>query len=230
MSLESLIYHYKGSAGSGDWAHKGRPPRRGGSGGGGGLSTIGLDSTSSPEQRRGVSRVVRTAVPKYDAFIEHYNLKDLCNKKAEECHGLKVYSGSNYSDINKSLRKQETDYPNIPSTNLSANEVAIAAMDKAFDTFPKVPKDVKVYRHVSPEVISKMTQGTVFKDHAYVSTTITPGDGNIEIRIPKGSKGIFIDDISSYPGENELLLNRGSRFRILKNDKSGVVAELISED
>jgi len=230
----TLYYSRKGSAGSGDWGHRGRPGKVGGSGGGGGLATLGLTHESSPAQRRGMSRVVRTEYQKYDDKLEeHYKLigpNNRCQKFPEECQGLTEYTGSSYALINTALRKNKTEPPDVP---LIGEAKAIKAMDNAFERFPRVPMDIKVTRGISPNTANLMTPGTIFKDHGYTSTTISQfpdwGEVNMVIRVPKGSKGIYLDRISEYQGERELLLNRGSRFNVISRTSDEIVAELLPD-
>ncbi|WP_179871788.1 ADP-ribosyltransferase [Bacillus cereus] len=56
---------------------------------------------------------------------------------------------------------------------------------------------------------------------AYTSTSLKPGDTEfaqspirVEIKIPKGTHVPYIDSISEVKGEQEILLPRGSKFRI----------------
>jgi len=37
----------------------------------------------------------------------------------------------------------------------------------------------------------------------------------LQIKIPKGSKGMFVEDFSANPGESEFLLPRGSKVKVV---------------
>ena len=49
------------------------------------------------------------------------------------------------------------------------------------------------------------------------------GDGVVQITIPKGSRGAFLDGLSGIPTERELLLPRKSVFRVTGRAPDGTV-------
>ena len=68
-------------------------------------------------------------------------------------------------------------------------------------------------------VRDKSIVGQRFVEKGFCSTGINSGAGwdkevNLEIVAPKGTKGMYVDPISRYQGEEELLLQRGSIFEI----------------
>ena len=74
--------------------------------------------------------------------------------------------------------------------------------------------------------------GFMIRDKAFLSTTIirdgtlqgTFRQGQVEFRIlaPKGTKGLYIEEMSIFPdSEQELLLDAGTIFRVTKIDASG---------
>jgi hypothetical protein len=77
--------------------------------------------------------------------------------------------------------------------------------------------------------------GDVVHDLGFTATAITPGafgSGTIQIRLPKGTKAVYIDSISnygenSYKPERELLLARGTRYRLV--NKSPKVFEVFEQ-
>jgi len=229
----ALYYSRKGSAGSGDWGHRGRPGKVGGSGGGGGLSTIGVKPGSPVGERKrhaSAYRIMqRLPTADHNELTNHYKLNDKqCKKYPKECASLTFYTGSDYSIINSNLRGIPQDWQEKAFSD--AHKEAIVNMDKAFDTFPRVPKTIRVTRSVADNVLDKMTPGTVFRDDGYVSTTISGMSmSKMQIKVPKGSKGIYVSEISNFSSERELLFPRGSRFKVLTKDKNTnrVVVELL---
>jgi len=71
--------------------------------------------------------------------------------------------------------------------------------------------------------------GMLGTDKAFLSTTIQKGGVTsfqfmqVEYRIlaPKGTKGVFMDPISTFQNEKEFLLQAGTMFRVLKVGKEG---------
>ena len=69
--------------------------------------------------------------------------------------------------------------------------------------------------------------GTSFEDQAFVSTGAAKSTGFstepiiLNIYCPKGTKGAYVDDISNFKGENELILQRGYSYKVTKVEKKG---------
>lgn len=117
-------------------------------------------------------------------------------------------------------------------------------LDHALETAPRVPMDITVFRGMPKH---ELQVGDEIDDPAYVSTSLTRGrpddfaswqtersewpeeDGpkqppgeTIEIRVPKGTKAIYLDafdeDQSRGLREHELLLARGLTYRVVSVD------------
>lgn len=65
--------------------------------------------------------------------------------------------------------------------------------------------------------------GKVLKEPAYQATTINPEIGGAfsrdvvyKIEVPKGAKGLFLEEFATYGTEEELLLDKGSRFQVMR--------------
>lgn len=73
--------------------------------------------------------------------------------------------------------------------------------------------------------------GSVFQDKGFVSTSIDPnhewyGAPVAEIRVPRGARGLYIRSLG-LKDEYEFLLNRGQNYKVVKNDSSGIIVEMI---
>lgn len=248
MTLQTLFQIIvKGGAGSGNWVHPGDPPNRGGSGRGGGLGAVGLDSSSSLEERKRTVGYIRTSGEEYarmdnsHAALEknqeklnaHYNIANKCGSGGIDCDALKDYTGYNYQNINGLLRKGEEDI-----TNVSKQKDRVKGIDNALDKLPRTPKNMKVFRGVSNNVANNMTVGDTVVDKGFMSTSLNKRFGSawsgavaIEIRVPKGSKGAYLGTISNQGNnESEFLLPRGSKLKVLSKTappKSRIIAELV---
>lgn len=144
------------------------------------------------------------------------------------CDALTDYTGGGYEYVNSYLRGQD-----VPSYGLASAKELQQEIDKSFNNAPPIPKNMIVYREMSGEPLAGLKPGDVFQDKGFVSTTIksdlnfAPGASKLEIRVPKGSKGIYIQSISQYKSEQEMLLNRGSKFKVIEENPNGLVLELI---
>lgn len=148
---------------------------------------------------------------------------------------LTIYTGSEYKDINDSLRRGGTHHERVP------------VLTETLENCPELETDTKVFRNVDltamkylfndkagelsigianfgkPEQISELKKLLVngtFTDDAFLSTTYKEGafkDGGVqfEFHLKKGyDKGMFVESISNFGHEKEFLLQRGQKFEI----------------
>lgn len=136
-----------------------------------------------------------------------------------EKSAIKAYSSDKgmipaYKEINTGLRS-DSEVPD-------EHKQTVADLDAAFST-AIAKESFKVYRGVSVEFAEKLSKGKAFVDKAFSSTT---SDKNIakefsgkrgvvmEISVPKGAKALSLKDVSQYPEEKEVLLNRGGKYKV----------------
>ncbi|MEU9466942.1 ADP-ribosyltransferase, partial [Streptomyces avermitilis] len=137
----------------------------------------------------------------------------------ESRRGLVTYTGSAYDSINSHLRFGA----DVSEYTLQT----IDEMDRVMGAAP-VPEDIMVVRgtgidHLQLDSPLDM-QGRVFDDKAYTSTALgktppPPFDGKpvyMHLRVPKGTPALWLDHISQVPGERELLLARGSEYKVTR--------------
>lgn len=134
---------------------------------------------------------------------------------------LRHYTGNNFTEINGQLRGK---YPPTPSVMAHA-----ANMQRGMKP---LPEGVILYRGTGPtaalpgniEAYKDLIGGT-FVDHGFFSTSIGPRSGQIKLTIeaPKGTPAAYVQNISHYPNELEMLLGAGLRYEILsaKEENSG---------
>ncbi|MFU0252202.1 ADP-ribosyltransferase [Spiroplasma sp. Moj] len=80
----------------------------------------------------------------------------------------------------------------------------------------------KINRDLFTQIRQDYT-GKKFTQHSFLSTSLSKDPNKsysgecypilLRISLPKGTKAIYVDEISKYYGQNELLLNRGYTFR-----------------
>lgn len=147
--------------------------------------------------------------------------------------GAYHYSGGSYSKINAQLRKYK-------SPTGGANDKAIAQMDKEFAAVPPLDHGIVTVRQMStdgpfPGYPPPMDAGAEFVDHGYSSTSKKTGTWSgqviMEVRIPKGGKVLDLNHTtkSQHSGEQEILLNRGTKYRIVSDAKSGDNRKIVVE-
>lgn len=126
--------------------------------------------------------------------------------------------------FNQSLRNNE------PISNYMID--GINKLNNCISTSPSFNTDYYFYRFLEEDTfLKKLKPGDVFTDKGFLSTTrdpfYSPGiDGEfglilLKINIPKNKKGVglFIENFSMFPQEEEFLLAFGSKLKLIsKND------------
>lgn len=151
-------------------------------------------------------------------------------------NALQTYTSSGYLRINGSLRgvikAKDADKENI------------ANIDKALKKSP-LKEDTVVFRNMDEDALKdllgsdqKRWTGQAYSDKGYTSTSIKPRGGfegiPMEIRVPKGTPAGYLGNLpgGSFTSEQEMLLGRGLKFRILKvkdGRKPTIISEVINE-
>lgn len=166
----------------------------------------------------------------------------------EQRNALGYYKRGGYQSINSRLRETGGNLSAVPK----GTRERIEPMDGAFKNAPSTDRAVMVMRRgLPPEVKRAFANhneagllGQTFGDDGFASTTMNNdwlsqavgGHGQLFLVLPKGSKALPIDGTANIKGapEDELLLPRGSRYRITtveRGDKGDPIieAELLLE-
>lgn len=140
---------------------------------------------------------------------------------SSEKAGVVKYTSNAYHDMNNYLR-------GISSSTSYKNEIEAckAALSKA-----SLPKETVVRRgsgynmlrdlgigDITPQNKDKFI-GAVVTDKGFVSTSPSPHggfSGSIEyvIKLPQGSQAMYVDSISRFQGEQEMLINCGGKYAV----------------
>lgn len=150
------------------------------------------------------------------------------------------YTSYHYKDVNSALRG------GLYSAGKARADVRdrIDRCTEALDAFA-VAEDVVVYRGMgsmramasflgmTEADLSKMVRngtldqlaGSRGKEGAFMSTAVSKGDAwsgpKLVALVPKGTPALYVDPVSAHRGERELLLQRGSRFDVVKAEPDG---------
>lgn len=139
----------------------------------------------------------------------------------EEKAGVYKYTSNAYTDMNRYLRGQ---------SNKTRYEKEIEAAKRALAK-ASLPRETIVRRGSGYNMLDELGFGSItpqnkanfigaiVEDKGFVSTSPSPTggfSGSIEyvIKLPKGSQAMYIDSISYFQGEEELLINAGGRYAI----------------
>jgi hypothetical protein len=146
--------------------------------------------------------------------------------EASESDALEGYTKDRHRFINEALRNGEGVLPEQDDDLKAEIEALDAALDKS-----EVPGNVTVFRMMSdPTMLAAFEsgdlEGATFVDYGYTSTTMTPEylktiadystsePMQVTINVPKGTRGAYLGESSAEPDEHEMLLKRGTLFRV----------------
>jgi hypothetical protein len=152
-----------------------------------------------------------------------------------ELGAIESYTGTDFLDINQKLYELPTGIkadqiqPEYDGDPIPAQ---VAALDSALNKM-KTDDEFLSYVGLGTEYdITSFAPGSTFRFKGYRSTTINPNIAlnynsrvnktvsrqqtvMLQIKVPKGSKGMFVEDFSANPGESEFLLPRGSKVKVV---------------
>ena len=138
--------------------------------------------------------------------------------------GLRHYTGDAYIEMNSYLRGQST----------SIGTTSKRAIDQSSRGMRPSPEPMLLRRgtgfiqfgsDVNANTIWGIT-GKTFEDKGFLSTSAAGkaafgGQVAMEIEAPAGTPGMWVDNFSKHPGENEWLLDKGTKMKVLNVRKEG---------
>lgn len=141
---------------------------------------------------------------------------------SEEQRGVRIYTGDSYKLMNAYLRGQKTA-DEVGERIINSIDMCASALEKASTT-----RDMIVRRGDDYNVLEELgvdfskanlenIKGSPLTAKTFFSASPDPYGGfdkSIEyiVKVPKGSQAMYVDSISIYEGEKELLINRGGRY------------------
>lgn len=195
-----------------------------GSGSNGGVHTSDVAGSAGDASASdsGADYAELTRKPQIRAVAKHYedwSMKDVTDEEAKYLVGYKQFE---YKRVNASLRN-----------GFVFNEAKM--MDQVLDRAPSLPQNLKLFRGMpAAEIPKSLKAGDLIQDKGYVSTSLDRktarefGGVSVEIRAHKGQAGAWMDPFGS--AEYEVLLPRGSVFRVVSRDRGSLVLEYAGYD
>ena len=137
---------------------------------------------------------------------------------SSEKDAIRTYTGAAYRDINGYLRgmRSSTGY----ADEIKACKAALSKASLPEEVIVRRGSDYNMLRDLGFYKITSETKnqviGGIVTDKGFVSTSPASSggfSGSIEyvIKIPAGSQAMYVDTISKYQGEQELLINCGGK-------------------
>lgn len=129
---------------------------------------------------------------------------------------LRWYTGGNFDKLNEALRKD------LPLTE--EQEKHLKELQRQFEEAPEIKVPLIVYK-------SKNSR-TVYSNKAFVSTSLSFEEAKkfssstcciLEIIVTPGSKVLYLHEVSRFPEEQEVLLNRNGTLTVTQTeDRNGM--------
>ena len=149
----------------------------------------------------------------------------------QERLALLTYQGGEFRQINNALRSSG-EPPKKYAKTVKDLDAAIAK--KAIGADVTVYRGMNLSDPAARAVVDKWEPGATFQDKAYISTSLDrklthetfadPSGATIEIRVPKGSHGAYMNAANDNPhlaSEKELLLPRSTQYRVVSKTPRG---------
>ena len=96
----------------------------------------------------------------------------------------------------------------------------------------KLKHDIIAYRNLDIDLYSGFEVGDIITENQFISTSVVKGAAlskkyEILIYAPKGSRGAYIEKISKYPKQRELLLDKDVIFRVISKQQNLIELKVI---
>lgn len=96
----------------------------------------------------------------------------------------------------------------------------------------RIKRDVIAYRNLDVDLYSGFEVNDLIIEKQFISTSVSKRAAlekpyKVVIYIPKGSVGAYIESISKYPKQRELLLDKGTIFRVISKKENVIELQVI---
>lgn len=92
--------------------------------------------------------------------------------------------------------------------------------------------DVICYRNVDVDLYSDLEVGDIFREKQFISTSVIKGNAldkkyKVTIYVPKGTNCAYIERLSKYPKQRELLLDKENLFKVISKKENEIELQVI---
>lgn len=201
------------------------------------------------EARKNISDITKTvAISAGSGIIEVEEFDPLSSKKVvpilrkdsekwielltgEEIRAIKKYTKNSgdlkddkfYARLNAMLRGEIPDNDNL---NYYSGVISNAILKF------ELQHDIICYRTLDFDAYKDYSVGAIFIDPQFISTSIVKSrtlknDFMIIIKVPKGSAGAYIENLSKFPNQREFILDKRSAFKVISKSKNVIELEMM---
>jgi len=187
------------------------------------------------------AKLVSLIDPELDNKLNNLSEQAKTLSKSEK-HILSEYTLNEYININEFLTKKiKKHIPNPEELDILYEDAILEQtkenVEKLDNIFKNVslPENIVSYRGLRDDILVENrelmealdTPGSEVSFDCFSSSSVMPFVASnfatgyngrlIELRLPKGSKALYIAKVSMSPSEYELLINRGTKFKVLES-------------
>ena len=161
--------------------------------------------------------------------IEDHQQTYLDRMSETKVEAIDTYTAGGHAEINKILRGGPPPPPELDDEERELVEVRTERIISAIERAPGIPEEITVYRGANLKSLGvkgdewESLVGKELYDEGIISTSFDRqqaadfASGNevlLQIRVPAGTKGLALGQISNFPQEREFLLSPGG-FRVV---------------
>ena len=96
----------------------------------------------------------------------------------------------------------------------------------------KLQNDIICYRNIDMNPYQDLVPGDVFAEEQFISTSVIERRAlkkkfKLVIYAPKGTRAAYVEKLSKYPEQRELIIDKGSVFRVISNQGNVIELEVL---
>lgn len=180
---------------------------------------------------------------KYENFDEEIKeLEEESDKVYQEAReigtigSINTYTEEYYMDVNYYLRNNNFP-PDAPSEYKDYVKKIVTDTEKTINKF-ELKENITTYKGTSSEYYKDYKVGDTFEMKEFNSTSINKevatnnfkdkqNPYTLEIRASKGTNAIYLGKNSANSNEYELLINKGTSYKVIEKNENGMILEVI---
>ena len=180
---------------------------------------------------------------KYENFGEEIKeLEEDSDKVYQEARkmgtigSINTYTEEYYMDVNYYLRNNSFP-PDSPNEYKDYVKKIATDTEKTINKF-ELKENITTYKGTSSEYYKDYKIGDTFEMKEFNSTSINKevatnnfkdkqNPYTLEIRVSKGTKAIYLGKNSANSNEYELLINKGTSYKVIEKNENGMILEVI---
>ena len=189
------------------------------------------DSRKHVEQKRPLANFRAVPQEKVVNLLRDESQEWIDNLSGKEKHAIEKYTFNSgdkkpnrfFERLNAMLRG---DLPEDKKLREYADTISDALKRN------KLKHDIIAYRNLDIDLYSNFEVGDIITENQFISTSVVKGAAlskkyEIIIYAPKGSRGAYIEKISKYPKQRELLLDKDVIFRVISKQQNLIELKVI---